>query len=101
MLLVGAVIGFFMMPFLVHRLGDKLFGLWALVGSFSGTYAVLDLGLAAAVGRYVAMYIGKNDYESVNVYINTALVIYCMMGVIVVLATFGLTNSVYRPPHQR
>jgi len=91
MLVVSALIGFFMTPFMVHQLGDKLFGLWALVGSFSGSYAILDLGLSAAVGRYVAMYIGKGDYKSVNVYVNTALLIYCMMGVAVILAAFGLT----------
>jgi O-antigen/teichoic acid export membrane protein len=91
MLFVSAAIGFVMVPFMAHHLGDKLFGIWTLVGTFSGTCALLDLGLSRAVGRFVAIHIGNNDFRNVNVYVNTALVIYCLMGVAVVLGAFGLT----------
>ena len=44
-LLVGALISFWMMPFIVGTLGDRLSGLWALLGALIGYYGLLDLGL--------------------------------------------------------
>ncbi|HEY6938283.1 MAG TPA: hypothetical protein VI424_14085, partial [Terriglobales bacterium] len=34
-----------MMPFIVHTLGDRIYGLWALVATLLGYYGLLDFGL--------------------------------------------------------
>ncbi len=79
---VSAVIGFFLTPFIIHGLGDKIYGIWMLAGSFSASYALLDLGLANTVSRFAAVAIGKNDRQGLSRCINTALVIYCIMGIV-------------------
>lgn len=40
------LLGFFLMPFVVHRLGDRVYGYWALVGTVLGYYDILDLGIS-------------------------------------------------------
>ncbi len=90
-LLASAAIGFFLTPFMIHRLGDQLYGLWVLVASFSATYNVLDLGLSSAVGRFAAVAVSRSDYDGMNRYVNTALVIYCGLGAAVLGAAGVLT----------
>ena len=48
---VQMIIGFFMLPFMVDKLGDQLYGVWAVVGGIIGTYYLLDLGFTSAVVR--------------------------------------------------
>ncbi len=50
---VSMVIGFFMMPFFVHRLGDTLYGTWTLVVSLVGGN-LLDVGVRSSVVKYVS-----------------------------------------------
>lgn len=85
--LVGIVIGLLMMPFLIQTLGKELYGLWIVIGSIVGTYYLLDLGFNQAVTRYVSKYIHQNNPDAANRIINTALVIYSILGVLVFLAS--------------
>lgn len=93
--LVMVVIGFAMMPFLISTLGEDLYGLWVVIGSIVGTYYLLDLGFSQAVTRYVAKYIHQGNTEAANRIINTALVLYTLLGFLVLLisivaAIFGV-----------
>ena len=49
--IAAAVVSVVIMPFVVHSLGDRNYGIWTLVATFVGYYGVLELGLAAAVTR--------------------------------------------------
>jgi O-antigen/teichoic acid export membrane protein len=84
---VSIVIGLLMMPFLITTLGQELYGLWIVIGSIVGSYYLLDLGFNQAVTRYVAKYIHQNNPEGANRIINTSLVIYSLLGVVVLVAT--------------
>lgn len=91
---ISMVIGLLMMPFLIATLGKEQYGLWIVIGSVVGTYYILDLGFNQAVTRYVSRYIHQNNPEGANRIINTALVIYSLLGLLVfiisvVAAFFG------------
>ena len=51
--LFGSVIAFLLVPFLLHRLGEAAYGVWALVGSVFAYSIVFQLGLASAINRFV------------------------------------------------
>lgn len=92
--LVSVVIGLLMMPFLISVLGQELYGLWIVIVSVVTSYYLLDLGFNQAVTRYVAKYIHKGDTESANKVINTALLLYSILGLVLFLisvlaAVFG------------
>jgi O-antigen/teichoic acid export membrane protein len=80
-------IGFWMLPFLIRYLGSEDYALWILIGSIISTYYLMDLGLNQAVTRYVARYIYAEEYQRANKIINTALVIYSILGLMLMLAT--------------
>jgi O-antigen/teichoic acid export membrane protein len=90
--LLPALITFFLSPFVVHALGDELYGLWSLVVSFSGHYGLLTLGVQSAATRYVAHAAGARDAGTLNRYVNAgfllllpAAILACLAGSILAL----------------
>ncbi|MEM1109250.1 MAG: polysaccharide biosynthesis C-terminal domain-containing protein [Planctomycetota bacterium] len=82
---VRSVVSLFLAPFIVLTLGKEMYGIWTLVGAFMGFYGVMDLGLAAAVNRYVAVALGAEDRVGTKKIISTALVLYMSIGLAVLL----------------
>lgn len=89
--IVGIIIGFMMMPFLINHLGNHLYGLWITIGSVVAAYYLLDLGFSQAVTRYVAKCIHQKDYAGANKIINTALAMYIFLAILIVLITILLS----------
>jgi O-antigen/teichoic acid export membrane protein len=82
-----ALVSILVMPFVVHSLGDRDYGIWTLVATFVGYYGVLELGLASAVTRYLSRSLGAADHESCNRVFNTSLRLYVGIGCIALLAS--------------
>ncbi len=53
---VNVLVGIFLSPYILHRLGDEAFGLWILIFSATGYYGLFDLGIRSSIVRYVAKY---------------------------------------------
>ncbi|HEV2246346.1 MAG TPA: hypothetical protein VGW37_06805 [Terriglobia bacterium] len=51
---IAVVVAFFLTPFVIHSLGDRMYGFWTLAAAFVGYYGLMDLGLSSAVNRYIA-----------------------------------------------
>jgi O-antigen/teichoic acid export membrane protein len=82
-LIATALVSLVMMPFVVHSLGDRMYGIWALVATLVGYYGLLDLGLSSAVSRYLAAALGAGNQEQCNRVFNTSLRIFTALGVVV------------------
>jgi O-antigen/teichoic acid export membrane protein len=85
-----ALVSILVMPFVVHSLGDRDYGIWTLVATFVGYYGVLELGLAPAVTRYLSRSLGAGDHEACNRVFNTSLRLYLGIGSLALLASGGL-----------
>ena len=83
-------VALFMTPFLITSLGDRIYGMWMLVGSVFGFYDLLDLGLTSAVKRFLPRELGLKDYKACNRVINTALLVFTIIGSI----AFAITVAV-------
>jgi O-antigen/teichoic acid export membrane protein len=90
---INVGVAFFLMPFIIQSLGDKLYGFWTLIATFVGYYGFLDFGLASAVGRYIAGAIGHDNPKEINQILNTSLVIYSGIGILALLFTFIVVVS--------
>ena len=77
---VSTATAFVMAPFLVHHLGNGGYGFWELVMGLVGYLGVLDLGVAPAVMRHVALAWGKGSKESVVHVINTGFATFLIAG---------------------
>lgn len=89
-MILGMGVAFFMMPFMIRKLGDTWYGILCLVQVLTGYYYLVDFGLATAVSRYVTLYIVKEDVHSANVIINTSLAIYFVMALLISFITMVL-----------
>jgi len=86
-LVATAIVAFCLMPFVVHHLGDRIYGFWALALSFIGYYSLLDFGLSSAVSQYMSIAIGRNDEAECREVFNTALRINFVLAGIALLVT--------------
>lgn len=68
------------MPYVFVTLGEERFGIYILVTGLIGYYGVLDFGIGSALIKYVADLYERNDNDSLNVYINTAILFHVIMG---------------------
>jgi O-antigen/teichoic acid export membrane protein len=80
------LVGFFLTPYLVRRLGDGPYGVWAFVESILAYFTLFDLGIAACVVRFVARFHATGDRDELNRLVSTCLALFLGLG----LAMFAL-----------
>lgn len=98
---VNVLVGIFLSPYILHRLGDEAFGLWILIFSITGYYGLFDLGIRSSIVRYVAKYSATEEHDELNGLVNTALFSYSVIGVVAFVITIAVTsyvNSIFRIP---
>ena len=76
---------FLITPFIVHSLGDRMYGFWTLLGTFIGYYGLLDFGLSTAAARYISQSLGKGDIKELNNVANTAFFLFSLIGLAALL----------------
>jgi O-antigen/teichoic acid export membrane protein len=84
---VNILVGIFLSPFILHRLGDTAFGIWVLIFSVTGYYGLFDLGIRSSVIRYVSTYTATGDQEGLARLINTSLATYAGIGTVAMMVT--------------
>jgi len=84
----SAIISFFLMPYILAKIGQAALGIWILVGSFSGYLGLFDFGIGFAVVRYVARYQQTGDVDQRNRVVATAFYVACLLSLLVLGATF-------------
>lgn len=98
-----AVVGFLLLPLLVARLGDIAYGLWVIIGSMTGFFLLLDLGMRASVGRFVALHRAQDDFAAINRVVSTSLAFLSVIGAVSAIAVLGFSwgyeNFVDIPPN--
>jgi O-antigen/teichoic acid export membrane protein len=98
---VHAAVGFFLSPFILHRLGDEAFSLWVLVFALTGYFGLLDLGIRTSVVKYTAKFTANRDEKQLSEYLSTSLAFYGAVGLLILLLTavgFFWLGSVFRIP---
>lgn len=82
------IVAFVMMPFIIHSLGDRMYGFWVLIGTFMGYYGLLDLGLSSATSRFVSQSLGRQDKDGMNEIFNNSLLLFTFIGLGICLLSF-------------
>lgn len=93
--ILAMIVSFFMMPFLIKQLGDRWYGILAILTALAGYYYFVDFGLHSAVTRFFTLYVTKEDTENANVIINTSLVIYSLLALLIVILALGVMYFAY------
>ncbi len=71
--IVVTLINFLSLPYIVSRLGESAFGVYAYTAIIHGYLAFLDLGISTAMIKYVAESHARGERERTSLLINTAM----------------------------
>lgn len=94
-LVILAVIGFFLMPFTIHKLGPQQYGIWAIALAFIGYYSFLDLGLSGAVFTHIAYALGQEDHEEARNIYGAAQRLFGVVALFLIAVTLAAAAGVY------
>jgi len=83
----SVVVGLFLWPVIVHRLGDDAAGIWILIFSITGYYGLFDLGIRSSIIRYISKAKATNDMQGASRVISTSLFAYSCIGAVAFVIT--------------
>ena len=78
-------VGFFLAPFILHRLGNVVYGVWVLANAAIGYLRLLDLGMQSSVLRFVSKGHTQGDHQASSDAISAALWVRLQIGALVLL----------------
>jgi O-antigen/teichoic acid export membrane protein len=83
-------VAFFLSPFIVHRLGNVVYGVWILATSSVSYFGLLDLGLRNSVTRFVSKGHTTGDHEGASETLSAALWVRVQIAALVLVLTGAL-----------
>jgi len=81
------LVAFFLMPFIIECLGERVYGVWLLVVAFVAYYGLFDLGIGGAVLRFVSRAVGEGNSLDIREYISTAFWVMCICGALIIVVS--------------
>ena len=83
-------VGFFLAPFIVHRLGNVAYGVWVLAISSINYLIILDLGMASSVIRFVSKGHATQDHQGSSEALSAVLWVRLQIGALILALSGGL-----------
>jgi O-antigen/teichoic acid export membrane protein len=83
-LIFTTFVGLYTSRIVLHELGAEGFGLYAVVGGVVSLMGFLSTTLASTTYRFVAVEMGKGNYDKVNKIFNSSLTIFIIIGFLMV-----------------
>jgi O-antigen/teichoic acid export membrane protein len=71
-----------LLPYIISKVGHEVYGAYVLVLAFTGYLSVLDLGMSAAVIKYVAEYLARGDRERIRAVVSATFSFYVLIGLV-------------------
>lgn len=68
---LNTLIGLWITPFLINRLGVEVYGMIPLANQITGYLSLMTIALTGAVGRFLSIEIIKQNYDNANQVFNT------------------------------
>lgn len=78
-------IGLVLLPFLLHSLGNELYGIYRLVLTLAGYLAIMQIGVGTTTVKYVAQHLANNEQKEIDELVTNSLVFYASIGVLMCL----------------
>ncbi|MEP6715535.1 MAG: oligosaccharide flippase family protein [Terriglobia bacterium] len=82
------LIGFFISPYIIRRVGETHFGIWALALSLVEYYWLIDFGFRSATLKFSAEFQALEDFDSMSVLLSTGLMYTTIAASIVLTGSF-------------
>lgn len=93
---VNILLGIFLSPILVRRLGVAQYGVWVLLFSTMDYLRLLDFGFRSAVINRCARHKATHQWTAVNETINTAVLYFLLMSIACCITAFAARDPAMR-----
>lgn len=80
--MAGYLFPFILIPFIIGKIGQVEFGIYAIAYGFIGAFTLFDLGVSTSFVKFVSEYYYKKDFESLNSIINIGVAFYFVFTVL-------------------
>jgi O-antigen/teichoic acid export membrane protein len=88
--IVTMAVGFFLAPFILHRLGNLAYGVWVLAMSVGAYLQLLDLGMQSSVLRFVSKGHTQGDHQGASEAVSAALWLRLQISALAIVLSIGL-----------
>lgn len=97
--------GFFLSPYIIRKLGDERYGIWALAFVFTEYFTFFDFGFQNAVVQLVSRARAQNETGSINELINTAFFYFLSIATMLACLSWAVSGYLHYffhilPAHQ-
>ena len=94
-LFVTSLVGIWLVPYLIRHLGVELYGMVPLALSISHYSGLFTIAITGTVGRFVALYVNKEEFEEANSYFSTAF--FSLMSLCLLLVVPAVLIAIWLP----
>lgn len=81
-------------PFIISKIGEAQFGLYALVLGFIGVFGLFDLSISSSFVMFISKHYVKKDFDSLNKYFNTGFFYYIVVSLIIVCGVYLFSDKI-------
>lgn len=89
-----ALVSIFLTPFILSRMGDQSYGVWAIIGSVYAYSTVLSLGLYSAINRHIPVHVARGQEQQIREVASTTTAFFVAMGLLIMILTFACGDKV-------
>lgn len=88
--IANMAVGFFLSPFILHRLGDVAVGVWMMAISAVAYLSLLDLGMQSSVLRFVSKGHTQKNHQGASEALSAALWVRLQISALALMLSIGL-----------
>jgi O-antigen/teichoic acid export membrane protein len=103
--LTSFLTGFFLSPYIIRKLGDERYGIWALAFAFIDYANFFDFGFKSAIVTLISGFRAHNEEDKINEVVNTAFFYFLVIATVLLAATWVIAGYLHyffqiSPAHQ-
>lgn len=98
LVIVNALYGFLIIPYILSSLGDAEYGVYKTISSLSSALMILDLGLGGTAMRYIAKFKSEEKKDKIESFVSMALgegLIICLGLMVISAVIYTLIPTIY------
>jgi O-antigen/teichoic acid export membrane protein len=81
-------------PFIISKLGQIEFGIYAIVMGIVGTFGLLDLSISTSFIKFISEYYNKKEKDKLQRFINSGIVFYLFFSLILFIIAYINSNNI-------
>ncbi|UOE95443.1 oligosaccharide flippase family protein [Alkalihalobacillus sp. LMS39] len=82
------IVGILFTPFLIRSLGQSEYGVYALMGAFVASIAIIDFGFGNAITRYISQYRAEGKKEKEANFLGICFTFYFLIAIVTLILGF-------------